>query len=220
MEKRKRNILISALAVILISTAILCIASWRHTYTADDKYVDRNYTGVRMHSPGIELSTGLADIVIEGKIVSKGSDIFIKLWSDDPTVKVPDGVGFGYTIYKIQIKEVWFGEYSDRMIPVYFPNSGPVPKINDRIITFLSLHNSPEKGEYYRPVDKEYSSFIVNPDGTLFSFAKAEESAKYDGELPSELKTDVAAKIAELAADKKIIGGEVLKKYREENKTP
>lgn len=139
------------------------------------------------------------------------------MWSTSPNVKVPDGMGHNYTVYDIAVKNVWAGDYEERIITVHFPDSGPVPRTNDKIITFLMYKDSPDIGGYYLPVDLEFSSFVVNPDGTLFSFAEDEESAKYDGKQPDELKNDVRLKVAEYATMDDVTTGDAIQMYIEEN---
>ncbi|MBR6790666.1 MAG: hypothetical protein IKM31_07355 [Oscillospiraceae bacterium] len=217
METRmKKKVSIIAIAVLAVFAFMTYILTYRHTYTENDKFIDHNIFANRKFLPGFEASARIADIIVEGKVVSNGREQFIKMWSENPNVKIPDGMGHSYTVYDVSINSVWAGDYEESIITVYFPNSGPVPKRNDEIITFLTYLDSPDIGRYYLPVDLEFSSFIINPDGTLFSFAKETESAKYDGKQPEELKNDVYLKISEFA-EQNITVGDAVEAYRRDN---
>ena len=215
MEKRKRNILIVILIAIQIGIMILRITTLPHIYTAKDKVSGFGPTVNRMYYPGIEFSTKRADVIVEGRIVADLPKTYApKLYGEGADVKHLDA-----KVYKVRIKKIWAGDFNKRTVVAFFCGYAPydmAPRMNDKVITFLKYD---DYYQIYHPVDGEFSTFIINPNGTLFSLAEDEESAQYDGKLPYRLKKDVQEKIAELAADKKIIGGEVLKKYREENKT-
>ncbi|MBQ4050949.1 MAG: hypothetical protein IJD13_04910 [Oscillospiraceae bacterium] len=199
MVRNKKLLGITLAAVIL--ALVLCGVNWRHFYRPEDRTpLEKGlvcYGGV---STGIDLSVRHADIIIEGSVIAKNTGDF--------------------TECRVRVKDVLFGQCESSVITLRLSGNeefGIVkPRKNDKVILFVEEHlDSDTKEKYYCTVNAEKSIYVINPfGGGLFAFSTDEESTRYDGKNPSELKRDISVKMEEYAS--KEIGsnvGDALKLY-------
>ncbi len=154
----------------------------RYIYTETDRNFKSQLDNPNLclfYMPGMEMNTGMADLIAEIEITSNQTAVDGEL---------DDGIPYPMVWYRAKIREIWYGEVNSKEIKIWFAGEGPLLHSGDRLVAYL---NYGDVENYYVPVLGEYSVYVLNPpDNGIFTFVLNEEYEDLSGQSEEVLRAE------------------------------